>query len=118
MDPALIESGRQLYERYCKLCHGDDAKGYRADNAPSLVSQTFLESASDAFIARGIRVGRPNTPMGAYAESRGGPLNDTQVDSIVAFLRSKGPKPLALSEAPPSGDAARGKTLYASTCRP
>ena len=52
--------GAKLYERYCALCHGKDAKGYAADNAPSLVSQRFLESATDAFIATAIRNGRPN----------------------------------------------------------
>src|SRR5690349_9947746 len=50
--------GAALYERYCTLCHGKDATGYAADNAPSLVSRTFLESADDAFIAAGIRLGR------------------------------------------------------------
>ena len=55
--------GSALYVQYCQLCHAADATGYAADEAPSLVSPTFLESASDAFIARGIRYGRPNTAM-------------------------------------------------------
>lgn len=112
-----VESGRGLYERYCKLCHGPEAKGYAADNAPSLVTQSFLESASDAFIAHSIRAGRPNTPMGAYGVDRGGPLKDAQIDDIIAFLRSQGPKPIKLSEQPASGDAGRGKALYDTTCR-
>jgi cytochrome c oxidase cbb3-type subunit III len=110
-------SGKELYERYCRLCHGADAKGYAADNAPSLVSRTFLESASDAFIAQGIRVGRPNTPMAAYGDSRGGPLTEPQISAIVTYLRSQGPSQSALPELPSSGDPARGAMLYEKNCR-
>ena len=91
-----VHAGKELYDKYCKLCHGAEGKGYAADNAPSLVSKTFLESASDSFIARGIRVGRSNTAMAAYGKSRGGPLDEKQIRSIVAFLRSKGPSALVL----------------------
>src|SRR5262245_32922356 len=56
-----LSAGSELYARYCKLCHAADGTGYAADNAPSLVSRTFLASADDEFIARGIRLGRPNT---------------------------------------------------------
>ena len=58
--------GAPLYDRYCALCHGKDGKGYAADNAPSLVNPTFLESATDSFIASSIREGRPGTAMAAY----------------------------------------------------
>src|SRR6478672_5492890 len=44
-DPVLAE-GARVYEQYCQLCHAKDATGYAADNAPSLVCKTFLESAS------------------------------------------------------------------------
>ncbi|HTV25688.1 MAG TPA: c-type cytochrome [Polyangiaceae bacterium] len=109
--------GRELYARYCQLCHAPDATGYAADEAPSLVSATFLESASDAYIARGIRFGRPNTAMAAYGTARGGPLDDRQIDAIVSFLRTKGPQPAALPDFSPSGDAARGKALFVRDCQ-
>src|SRR5690349_7583371 len=80
--PASAEAGSALYARYCQLCHAPDATGYAADEAPSLVSTTFLESASDAYIARGIRYGRPNTAMAAYGKARGGPLDDRQIAAI------------------------------------
>jgi cytochrome c oxidase cbb3-type subunit 3 len=112
-----VQAGKELYEKYCKLCHGAEGKGYAADNAPSLVSKTFLESASDAFIARGIRVGRSNTAMAAYGKSRGGPLDEKQIRSIVAFLRSKGPSAMVLPHAPASGDAKRGAALFDGKCK-
>ena len=86
-----LPQGARVYERYCQLCHAKDATGYAADNAPSLVSKTFLESASDQLIAAGIRMGRPGTAMAAYGKVRGGPLEEREIDALVAFLRSKGP---------------------------
>lgn len=112
---ALETDGAKLHERYCALCHGKEAKGYAADNAPSLVSQRFLESATDAFIATAIRNGRPNTAMAAYGSSRGGPLDERQITALVRFYRSKGPAPLALP-APGPGDAAKGGQLYTQYC--
>jgi cytochrome c oxidase cbb3-type subunit 3 len=112
---ATETDGAKLYERYCALCHGKDAKGYAADNAPSLVSERFLESATDAFIATAIRNGRPNTAMAAYGTARGGALEEPQITALVRFLRSQGKAPLALS-APGPGDAAKGGQLYTQYC--
>lgn len=111
-----VAKGAALYAQYCALCHADDATGYSADNAPSLVSRTFLESASDTFIAAGIRDGRPSTAMGAYGKTRHGPLEDADIAAIVAFLRSHGPQPLALPSSTLRGDAVRGGVLFHDNC--
>ncbi len=111
-----IAKGASLYAHYCALCHADDATGYAADNAPSLVSRTFLESASDTFIAAGIRDGRPSTAMGAYGKNRHGPLEDADIAAIVAFLRSHGPAPLSLPGSALKGDAVHGGALFHDEC--
>src|SRR4051812_8494351 len=36
-DPSKLE-GAALYATYCSQCHGPEAKGYKSDNAPSLVN--------------------------------------------------------------------------------
>ncbi len=41
-------------KRYCALCHGADAQGYAADNAPSLTTVSFFESATDEYIANAL----------------------------------------------------------------
>jgi cytochrome c oxidase cbb3-type subunit 3 len=114
---AAVSTGQQLYEQYCQLCHAKDGTGYAADNAPSLVSKTFLESASNAFIAQGIRLGRPNTAMAAYGKERGGPLSEPQIAELVAFLRSKGPSFKPLPELTVNGDAKRGAQVFAKSCQ-
>ncbi len=114
-DP-IVAAGARAFEHYCQLCHGKDATGYAADNAPSLVSTTFLESATDDFIAAGIRMGRPGTAMAAYGKARGGPLDEREIAAIVHFLRSKGPPVKPLVPASPTGNAARGAELFAQHC--
>lgn len=104
-----------LYARSCAPCHGDDAKGYKADHAPSLVNPTFLQSATDEFLRRSIADGRPGTSMAAYGHGMGGPLDDAQIDKLVAWLRARGPAAEALSPAG-AGDAARGAAVYAQNC--
>lgn len=104
------------YTRLCAPCHADDGTGYRADHAPSLVNPTFLESATDDFLASSITFGRPGTSMGAYGRARGGPLDDAAVKGLVAWIREKGPKARPLP-AVARGDAARGAELYLQYCK-
>jgi mono/diheme cytochrome c family protein/rhodanese-related sulfurtransferase len=112
-----VAAGAAAFGQYCALCHGADARGYAADNAPSLVSTTFLESATDEFIARGIREGRNGTAMAAYGKVRGGPLEEDEITSIITFLRDQGPLRIRLSLAPVVGDPGSGEALYTSHCQ-
>lgn len=107
--------GEALFQSLCAVCHGPDAKGYKADNAPSLVNPTFLESVTDAQLRRSIVDGRPGTSMAAYGTERGGPLPPESVNQLIAWLRTKGPanKPLP---APRPGNLASGATLFAQHC--
>ncbi len=115
-DPLLTE-GAAVYQRYCQLCHAKDATGYAADNAPSLVSKTYLESATSDMIAAGIRMGRPGTAMAAYGKERGGPLDERQISALVSFLRSKGPVARALPGLVPDGDLKRGAEVFEKNCQ-
>ncbi len=116
LDPMQLHVGRALYARFCGLCHGPTAEGYAADNAPSLVSQTFLESASDAFLHASIARGRPGTAMAGYGAEIGGPLTDQQIDAIVALLRSRGVPPVTVPLRPAEGKAEVGELLYNAKC--
>jgi cbb3-type cytochrome c oxidase subunit III len=115
-DLARLE-GSALYKTLCAQCHGPDAKGYKADNAPSLVNPTFLSSATDEYIHRSIAVGRPGTSMAGYGRDVGGPLDAAAIERIVAFLRAQGPKAQPLGTAAATGDAKRGAAIYARECQ-
>ncbi|MBX3212365.1 MAG: c-type cytochrome [Labilithrix sp.] len=108
--------GAGLYGKLCAVCHGADATGYKADNAPSLVNRTFLESATDEQLRRSIGEGRPGTSMAAYSTARGGPLSPEAIGKIATWLRGHGPAPIALP-ARSAGDAARGEPLYVTHCQ-
>ena len=114
-DPAKLVS-RDLYGALCAVCHGADAKGYKADHAPSLINPTFLESATDDYLARSIALGRPGTSMAGYGKAVGGPLDDATIGRLVAWLRSQGPQSKQLP-AVAAGEPKRGATTYAKSCQ-
>jgi cytochrome c oxidase cbb3-type subunit 3/ubiquinol-cytochrome c reductase cytochrome c subunit len=111
-----LARGQAAYVKYCATCHGPQANGYAADNAPSLRTASFLSTATDPFLRAGIVRGRPGTAMGAYGRSYGGPLEPAEVDAIIAFLRAGGPPRVDLPPRPATGDAAGGKTVYDALC--
>jgi mono/diheme cytochrome c family protein/rhodanese-related sulfurtransferase len=115
-DPSKLE-GAAIYQTLCAQCHGADAKGYKADNAPSLVNKTFLESATDDFIHKSIASGRPGTSMPGYAKEIGGPLDAASIGRVVAFLRAKGPQAQPLGTAATTGDPKRGAEIYKRDCQ-
>ncbi|MBT3337455.1 MAG: c-type cytochrome [Anaerolineae bacterium] len=80
--PELIADGQQLFNIACKSCHGVD--GYGSPMAPALNNQLFLEETPDAAIYQIIAGGVSGTLMPAW----GSRLNDYDLQSLVAFLRS------------------------------
>jgi cytochrome c oxidase cbb3-type subunit 3 len=115
-DGELAEA-RQLYRTYCGLCHGDEGEGYAADDANALANQDFLVSVTDEFLRVAIAEGRPGTAMAAYHESRGGPLDDSEIDLIVDLIRNWQHEDMAtLHDGPVEGDPLRGADVFAREC--
>ena len=82
--------GKKVYQSNCVACHGTEADG-NGPAAPALrpppadfTSAAFWGGRDDAKVKAVIRSGKPGTPMMAY-----GQLSDTQLDDLIAFLRSK-----------------------------
>jgi cytochrome c oxidase cbb3-type subunit 3/ubiquinol-cytochrome c reductase cytochrome c subunit len=103
-----------LYASFCAVCHGADGTGYKADNAPSLVSRTFVESATEDQLRRSIADGRPGTSMAAYGTEHGGPLGPVPVARLIAWIRSHAPD--AKIPRRGIGDAARGALAWSMNC--
>jgi cytochrome c oxidase cbb3-type subunit 3 len=112
-----VAHGSELYGRMCAVCHGAAGEGYKADRAPRIAHPDFLGTVSDEFLRHAIANGRRNTTMSAWAVERGGPLSKSDVDALIAFVRSwdHGPR-LALDEHPLSGDAKNGEATYTRSC--
>jgi len=115
-DTVAADAGAQLYAKYCAPCHGAHLEGYASDNAPSLLSQTFRETATDAFLRAAIERGRFGTAMAGYAKAVGGPLGPGDVDALIAYVRGGLPAPTPLPDRPPAGSASNGGLVYAANC--
>ena len=79
----VAAQGADLYQQYCKSCHGD-AK--TRGEGPHLANLQFLGAASDAFIKHAIAQGRPKTRMLAF----GTVMTDDQINNVVAYVRGLG----------------------------
>ena len=116
-DDVHLVRGMQVYGKYCALCHGDNGEGYAADNANALGNQDFLVSVSDDFLWLSIANGRPGTAMAAHAKRYGGPLEDADIDSLVALIRSWQHEESAIITAKPIlGDPVSGRIAYDQDC--
>jgi cytochrome c oxidase cbb3-type subunit III len=110
--------GKKQWLLYCALCHGAQGKGYAADNAPSMVTSTFLASADDDFLKNGIELGRPGTAMAPYGKAQGGPLTPQDTAAIISYIRLLGgnPAPATLPK-PGVGTASAGAKLWEANCK-
>src|SRR5690348_3926168 len=84
---AQRKHGAELYGRICAVCHGAKGEGYKADRASALGHQDFLASTTDWYLRTSIAKGRSRTTMSAWSNEHGGPLNDHDIDALIAFLR-------------------------------
>ena len=108
---ANVAVGAEAFQN-CVACHGPKAEG-KVGMAPSLASRSFLEAASDEMLVKTISNGRLGTTMSSWKED----LEATDIEGIVAYLRSLNPtEPAMLDESPPHGDAERGKVLFTAVC--
>lgn len=106
---AAAANGSDLYEKHCSVCHG--IEGIGGVGVP-LHLPDFLAVASDDYLRKSIRLGRPGRVMPAFPQ-----FSEAEVDAIVAHIRSlsSDPAPVYSSE-PIKGDVARGEKIFAQHC--
>ncbi|MBA3460460.1 MAG: c-type cytochrome [Deltaproteobacteria bacterium] len=111
-------TGSELYAALCAKCHAENLQGGAADHAPSLITTTFLETATDDFLHQSIARGRPGTSMAAYSKGLGGPLEPAAIQRIVKFIRERGNVPAkAPMQSSVVGDAKLGAAIYDASCK-
>ncbi len=102
-DPALMNTGRNLYALNCSPCHGSDARG--AKGFPNLTDNDWLWGGSDEMVLQTISYGR-NGVMPAWLPI----LGAAGVDQVTAYV-------LSLSGRHPADTAVEaGKATFATLC--
>ena len=100
LDSTAIKEGASLFRANCSPCHGLNARG--GGRGPDLTSGKWTHGSTDDEIFRTISQGVPGTEMPANA------LEDSEVRTIIAYLRSLAP-PRNITVA---GDPAKGKEIF------
>ena len=87
--PESIASGGQVYQRYCRSCHGINATGGSGSDisppAPDLTGTTWKRGSSDGEIFFVIKNG---VPPELNMEPWGDRITDTNIWNVVNYLRS------------------------------
>lgn len=91
-DPAVLLQGRQLYERHCASCHGEQGEG-AAGAYPPLAGNRALTMASPVNLVRVVVAG--GYPPGTTGNPRpygmppfGHSLADGEIAALLSYLRS------------------------------
>lgn len=88
-----VEVGQGLYSQNCAPCHGEFGEGgpnpsLAGDIIFPISTAEYLKTRDDFTLRSIISQGQPNFGMSPFGSSFGGPLDDDQVDAIVAYMRS------------------------------
>jgi cytochrome c oxidase cbb3-type subunit 3 len=115
--PSEVANFGELFSQNCSGCHGRDGQGALT---VGIGRPVYLAIADDATIRRTIEEGRPGTPMPAFAQRAGGMLMDAQIEILVHGIRNWA-TPGAFENLPSysssqTGDAARGREVFAKAC--
>ncbi len=123
-----VATGQKLFEDNCAVCHGQFGEGgpnptHPGTTIPPISTAEFLKTRDDFTLRAIISQGQPNAGMSPFGTSSGGPLDDTQIDAIVAYLRSWQEKPpvetqpeVAQPTPMPTAIALTGEKIYVSLC--
>ena len=85
--------GETLFAENCSFCHGQFGEGgpnpaRAGDIILPISSAEFLKTRDDTTIRNIISFGQPDSGMSPFGDANGGPLNDEQLDALVAYIRS------------------------------
>lgn len=110
------QKGEKLVKSNCAVCHGENGKG-KIGIAPGIRNKSFLAIASDDFIEKTIRKGRPGTSMTARAD-----LNAGQIKDVISYLRSLEivlPLNIEVDDSKKyEGSSSKGEKMFATYCAP
>jgi mono/diheme cytochrome c family protein len=88
-----IQRGQTLFAQNCAVCHGELGEGGPNPANPNQLiaaigTAEFLNTRDDTTLFQIISQGQPDQGMSPFGSANGGNLDDDQINSIVAYLRS------------------------------
>jgi ubiquinol-cytochrome c reductase cytochrome c subunit len=105
-----VEAGRNLYERSCITCHGDNLQGVPT-RGPSLIG------VGEAAVYFQVHTGRmPLARQEADAQNKPPVFSDEEIDQLMAYVQANGGGPTVPSGDLRDGDVAEGGELFRLNC--
>ena len=118
-----LEVGQELFSVNCSLCHGDFGEGGANPTRPNdiiapISTSEYLKTRDDFTLRAIIAQGQPNFGMSPFSSGFGGPLDDDEIDAIVAYMRSweENPPVELPPEVIPTQISISGTDVYANLC--
>ena len=122
-------AGAQLFANYCSSCHGQFGEGgpnpaRAGDIIAPISSAEYLKTRDNVTLQNIISQGQPNFGMSPFGASNGGPLDDEEIESIVAFIRSWEANPpvelppeiISATPSAPDQSSLSGSQVFVSVC--
>lgn len=88
--------GALLYDQNCAVCHGANGEG----RIGATLAKHWPALRPDLTIQSTIRNGVPNTAMPAWGQANGGPLAESEINDLVAFLLTWQDNPAVVQVSP------------------
>lgn len=99
--------GQVLFIQNCAMCHGERGQGLRGAN----LSKVFASIDPQQFVRATVAEGIANSAMPAWSQANGGPLTESEIDDISAYILTFAPKaPEATAQPTPTPTARSGAT--------
>jgi mono/diheme cytochrome c family protein len=121
--------GATLFAQNCSVCHGQFGEGgpnpaRAGDVIAPISSAEYLKTRDNVTLRNIISRGQPDFGMSPFGAENGGPLDNEQVDAIVAFIRSWEANPpvelppeiISATPIAPSQPSLSGTQIYVSVC--
>jgi ubiquinol-cytochrome c reductase cytochrome c subunit len=109
-ESAAEAAGRELYERSCITCHGENLEGV-PNRGPSLIG------AGEAAVYFQVHTGRmPLVRQEAQAPDKPAVFSDEEIDQLMAYVQANGGGPTLPSGDLRDGDLAEGGELFRLNC--
>nr|WP_204263938.1 cytochrome c [Geodermatophilus normandii] len=103
-------AGRELYERSCISCHGENLEGV-PNRGPSLIG------VGEASVYFQVHTGRmPLVRQGSQAPDKPAIFSDEEIDQLMAYVQANGGGPVLPSGDLRDGDLAAGGELFRLNC--